>query len=94
MEDRCGSLQAGDMLTIAQVQQLLPLGRTSIYALCESGELVHYRVGAAGRRRGRILIHRADLSKYLEQTRQARPVTSQPVDVDQILADLRSRRSH
>jgi len=57
MEDRRGDLQAGDLLTIAQVLKLLPVGRSSIYALCESGELVHYRVGATRRRKGRIRNH-------------------------------------
>ena len=89
-----GPLERGDLLTIAQALQIVPVGRTTLYALCESGELPHYRVGGTHLRRRRILIHRDDLRAYLEKSRQARPETPKPVDVDQILVDLRSRRAH
>ena len=41
-------LQVGDLLTVPQAQKLMPVGRSTLYALIESGDLPHYRVGAGG----------------------------------------------
>ncbi len=62
-------LVPGDLLTIAQVLQLVPIGRSTIYTLIGSSKLPHYRVRALGPRRGRILIHRADLKAFIEKSR-------------------------
>ena len=85
-------VREGDLLTIAQVQQFLPVGRSSIYALCESGELAHYRVGATRRRKGRILVHRDDLLAFIGKSRQARSVAPTRVDVDGLLDEIRGGR--
>ena len=88
----CGEavLAAGDLLTIRQALEILPVGRSTLYALCDSGELPCFRVGATPRRRGRLLIHRDDLTTFLENSRQARALAPQRVDVDAILKRLRS----
>jgi excisionase family DNA binding protein len=50
------------LLTPAEVASQLRLSVSGVYALCESGDLPHRRVGA---KRGRIRIDRADLDCYL-----------------------------
>jgi len=82
-------LRPGDYLTIAQVQEILPVGRSSIYALCESGQLQHHRVRALGSRRGRILVARADLAAYLDSTRHAATRAPVRLDVDGLLEKVR-----
>ena len=62
-------LAEGDLLTIPQVQRLLPLGRSTIYGLVARGALPSYRVGATGGGRGRVLVARADLEAFIEKSR-------------------------
>ena len=59
----------GDLLTIRQEGRLVPIGRSTLYALVDSGQLPSYRVSPTGSRRGRILIHRADLKAFIEKSR-------------------------
>ncbi len=80
----------GDLLTIVQVRRILPVAKSTIYGLVESGQLPHYRVGATGRHRGRILVARADLDAYLAKSRQARPVAPTRLDLDAIHARVRN----
>jgi excisionase family DNA binding protein len=82
-------LEEGDLLTIEQVRRLLPLGRSTIYALVKTGQLPCYRVRAAGSRRGRLLIARRDLEAYLDRARQAAPRAPTRVDVDGLLRKVR-----
>ncbi len=84
------TLVPGDLLSIEQVRCLLPLGRSSIYALIENGELPYHRFRAAGGGRGRIFVHRADLEAYVVRARQTapRPATRR-VDVDGLLKKVR-----
>ena len=49
-----------DVLTVKQLQELLPLGRNSIYNLIRSGAIRHLRA------EGKILIPKACLVEYLE----------------------------
>ncbi len=65
------TLSEGDFLTVAQVLRIVPLGKTTVYALVESGELPSFRVSVAGSRRGRVLIDRRDLEAFLAGARQA-----------------------
>ena len=60
---------AGDFLTVAQILTILPIGRSTIYSLVQSGELRSYRVGATRRRTGRILVARADLDAFISKSR-------------------------
>ncbi len=83
-------LRPGDLLTVAQVLKIFPVGRSTIYALCSSGQLPHYRVQALGSRCGRILVGRDDLAAYLESTRQTATRAPVRVDVDDLLAKVRS----
>ncbi len=83
-------LQPGDFLSITQLIALVPIGRSTAYALIESGELPHYRVGGTRRRAGRILIAKADLHAYLEKSRQARPVAPTRLDLDEIHTRVRN----
>ena len=82
-------LAEGDLLTIAQVQKLVPLARSTIYALVASGELPSFRVRAAGGGRGRVLVSRRDLEAFIERARDTRPVPPVRVDADALLKKVR-----
>ena len=82
-------LDRGDLLNVRQALELLPVGRSTLYALIESGQLPHYRVSAAGARRGRILIDRRDLEAFLAGARQTAIRAPDRVDVDTVLARVR-----
>ena len=82
-------LAEGDFLTIAQVLRVLPVGRSTIYALVESGALPSFRVTSVGSRRGRILVARVDLEAFIAGARQAATRAPTNVDVDGILARVR-----
>ena len=56
----------GDFLTVAEVLRIVPLSKTTVYALIDSGQLPSYRVSVAGSRRGRVLIARRDLEAFLD----------------------------
>ena len=62
-------LNPGDLLTIRQALVILPVGRSTIYSLVEEGQIPSIRVGCAGSRRGRILVARADLEKFIKRPR-------------------------
>ena len=83
------TLREGDFLTVAQVLRIVPLGKTTVYALIDSGQLPSYRVSVAGSRRGRVLIARADLEAFLAGARQAARQASVRVDVDVLLERVR-----
>jgi excisionase family DNA binding protein len=85
-------LGRGDLLTVPQALEILPVGRSTLYALCDSGAIPHYRIRAAGSQRGRILIAREDLEAYLAGARQSATRTPTRVDVDGILARVRRER--
>ncbi len=80
----------GDYLTIQQVLDVLPVGKSTLYALVDSGQLPHHRVRAVGSRRGRILIALRDLDAYIESTRQTATRAPVRLDVDDLLAKVRS----
>ncbi len=82
-------LREGDFLTVAQVLRIVPLSRTTVYALVDSGQLPSFRVSEAGSRRGRVLIARADLDAFLAGARQAATRAPVRVDVDNLLRKVR-----
>ncbi len=82
------TLREGDFLSVAEVLRIVPLSRTTVYALIESGQLPSYRV-SAGSRRGRVLIARADLEAFLAGARQAATRAPVRVDVDGLLRKVR-----
>ena len=82
-------LAVGDLLTVPQVLQILPIGKSTLYALIDNGEIPAVRVGANTGRRGRILIHRDDLDEYVARSRQRRPSAPVRVDVDNLLKKIR-----
>ena len=84
-------LAEGDLLTVEQVRRLVPLGKSTIYKLVDEGRLPAIRVQTAGSRRGRILIRRADLDAFVENSRDTRPCAPTTVDVDHLLARVRRR---
>ena len=86
-------LAPGDLLSVPQVLALVPIGRSTLYQLIEDGELPAYRVGATRRRRGRILVAKADLIAFLARSRQARTGAPTRVDVDGILDSIRNGRT-
>ncbi len=60
---------AGDLLTIRGALAILPVGRSTLYSLVAEGQIPSIRVGCAGSRRGRILIHREDLDAFIQMLR-------------------------
>ena len=86
MSDR---LAEGDLLTVAQALRLLPVGRSSIYRLIETGQLPCYRVSATGSRRGRVLLAKQDVEAFIAGARQTRPRAPVRVDVDGLLRKVR-----
>ncbi len=82
-------LREGDFLTVAQVLRIVPLSKSTIYALIDSGQLPSHRVSAAGSRRGRVLIAKADLEAFIEGSRQAATRAPVRVDVDGLLRKVR-----
>ena len=51
-------------MTVKQIAERAGVGINLVYAWCESGELRHFRLGAAGRR-GKILISEDDWGAFL-----------------------------
>lgn len=91
MSERRG-LAPGDLLTVAEVLALLPVGRSTLYALAAAGGLPSVRVGAAGSRRGRLLFWRADIEAYVESARQGARRAPVGLDADAVLAKVRAGR--
>ncbi len=86
------SLRDGDLLTVGQVLRIVPLSKTTVYALVESGQLPSYRVKTAGSRRGHVLIARRDLEAFVEKCRDSRTCAPTRANVDTILSDMRDRK--
>ncbi len=82
-------IREGDFLTVAQVLRIVPLSKTTVYALVDSGQLPSYRVSAAGSRRGRLLIAKADLETFLAGARQTATRAPVRVEVDSLLRKVR-----
>ncbi len=85
-------IREGDFLTVAEVLRIVPLSKTSVYALVDSGQLPSYRVSVAGSRRGRVLIARADLETFLAGVRTRAPrAATRRVDVNGLLEKVRRK---
>ena len=59
------SLQPGDFLSVEQALQLLPVGRTLLYALLGDRAIPSIRVASVGSRRGRLLVLRRGLEAFV-----------------------------
>jgi len=84
-------LAPGDLVSIAQAQQLLPISKGLMLRLTADGLIPHIRVRAIGSRRGRVLIERAGLERYVASLRQPAAPLQVKVSPDGILANLRAR---
>ena len=83
------SIDEGDLLTVAQALQIMPIGKTTLYALIETGQLPHYRLQPHGSRRGRILLARRDIEAFLDTTRHGATQAPTSLDIDAIHARVR-----
>jgi len=54
-----------DLLTVAELQRLLSLGRTKTYELIASREIPSYKIGHA------VRVRRQDVEEYLDRCRVA-----------------------
>ena len=54
-----------DLLTVAELQRLLSLGRTKTYGLIASGEIPSYKIGHA------VSVRRQDVEEFLDRCRIA-----------------------
>ena len=97
MERENEGLKAGDLLTVAQVREVLPLPRSTLYALIETGVLPGFRVPGVGNPRGRIFVMRSDLESFVREMRLKNRTGSNnkdsrwknaEVDADTILARI------
>jgi len=84
-------VRPGDLLTVRAALAILPVGRTTLYALIRDGQIPAIRVRAAGSRRGRLLLHRADLAAYVERARHGATVAPMPPDVDAVHRRVRRK---
>jgi Helix-turn-helix domain len=66
------SYSPGDLLTAVQVQQVLPIGRSSLYRLIDAGHLEVVRIPSVGSRSGRVLILRESLDRFISLNRSGR----------------------
>ena len=87
-------LADGDLLTVSQGLEILPVGRTLFYQLVEEGQIRSIRCKSVGSRRGRILIVRASIDDYVRrQEAEAPPPRAQArVSVDELLGRTRTPR--
>jgi len=79
------SLRPGDLLSVEQALQLLPVGRTMLYQLLVEKSVPSIRVATVGSRRGRVLVLRAGLEAFvaaLQTPSVARPDTRRGARVD------------
>ena len=57
-----------NLLDPREAAEYTRLSRSMIYKLCDERRLAHIRVGSRGKR-GKVLIRRADLDRFLEENR-------------------------
>jgi excisionase family DNA binding protein len=79
------------LLTIEEVRDHLRISRSLAYKLCEEGTLPSIRVASAGSRRGRLLVHRDDLDRYVARLWGEAGARPTRVDVDAIRDRVRRR---
>lgn len=84
-------MAAGELLTVSQALAILPVGRSTLYQLIDEGQLPSIRVRTAASRRGRVLVRRADLDAFIENSRHTAPLAPTRVDVDSLLKSVRNR---
>ena len=86
MTSRLHHLQAGDLLTVSEITEVVPLSRSWIHARIRREELPAFRLG------GKLLVHRDDLAEFLERHRiHYRPPNANAgrLDVDGVIARIR-----
>ena len=75
----------GDLLTVYQALQVLPVGKTLLYRLVEEGQIRSIRPRSVGSRRGRILVFRDSLEDYIRGQEAPARRTGVKVSVDDLL---------
>jgi excisionase family DNA binding protein len=89
------AIREGDLLTVAQVLKVLPVGRTMLYQLIAERTIPAIRVASIASRRGRVLVLRKGLDEYLARLRNPEPPpVREPVavDVDTLRARILARK--
>jgi len=79
------ALREGDLLTVQQALEILPVGRTLLYQLVEEGQIRSIRCKSVGSRRGRILILLNSLEEYIRGQQAPVPRVGAKVSVDDLL---------
>ena len=87
-------LDSGDLLTVQQVLQIVPIGRTLLYQLVDEGQIQSIRVQSVGSKRGRILIFRSAVDEYVrrQEAHAPAPRRAPKVSVDELRDRIRTRR--
>ncbi|MCK6478613.1 MAG: helix-turn-helix domain-containing protein [Planctomycetaceae bacterium] len=78
-------LLPGDLLSVAQALELLPVGRATLYRLLAEQAIPSIRVATLGSRRGRVLIVRGGLERFVASLLgppEERRVSPRPLDVN------------
>ena len=90
------SLARGDLLTVPQALQILPVAKSMLYRLIEESQIRCIRAKSVGSKRGRILVFRSAIEDFVrrqEAKAPARPTAS--VNVDELRDQVRTRhRTH
>jgi excisionase family DNA binding protein len=81
-------LKEGDLLTVAEALRLLPVGKSTLYALVRQGDLPAIRITTKGSARGRVLLFRDSVDRLVARLRSgATPIRQAPtirVDPDSL----------
>jgi excisionase family DNA binding protein len=82
----------GDLLTIKQARRILPVSQSRMYELVAAGEVPAIRVPSAGGGRGRWLVVRSGLDRYIRARLRDRPTRPLVETPDSILARIERKR--
>ena len=83
-------LQEGDLLTPAQAVAILPVGRSTLHRLLHAGIIRGLLVRSTGARRGRWLVSRESLERYVRDgLASSTPAPAQRLDADEVMRCVR-----
>ena len=81
-------------LTVKQVRELPPLSRSAVYALIADGHIPAIRVPTRQGAKGRLLVEKEGLLRYLDACRVAVEARNRPKSAKEILAQIRGEQRY
>jgi excisionase family DNA binding protein len=82
---------ADDLLVVAEVARALRISRSLAYRLCTDGTIPSARIASVGGGRGRLVVRRADVDRYVERIFAERPASPPKINVDAVVRRVRRR---